>query len=339
MLKAAIIGFGSISRAHRKAYLKLEAEGKVKLTCAYDIDPEAFRKWGKNNLHGATAAVAEEQINHYTDLDEMLAKEEIDFVDICVPSYLHAKLSIDFLRRGYHVLCEKPMSLSYGECLEMIDAAQKAERELMIGQCLRFYPAFDHIKRIVEEKRYGEVLGAFFSRLSSFPVQGWNNWFADPNCSGGAIADLHIHDIDIIRYLFGEPEAVIARGTTSLCLYDTIHTSLFYSDYPVTAIADWTRAGVPFSASCSINFEKATVLFDGQTLTVAHKANGQNEIIPLSEKSGYLGEIDYFCDVVSGKIRNTKNPATSAAMSVRLVEHIRQSADTKGEIVTVLPND
>ena len=76
MLKAAIIGFGSISRAHRKEYLKLEAEGKVKLTCAYDVDPEAFARVVKNNLENPSKALPE-NLRYYTDLDEMLAKEEL----------------------------------------------------------------------------------------------------------------------------------------------------------------------------------------------------------------------------------------------------------------------
>ncbi|MBQ9805213.1 MAG: Gfo/Idh/MocA family oxidoreductase [Clostridia bacterium] len=337
MLKAAIIGFGSISRVHRKAYLKLEQLGKVKLTCAYDIEPEAFRKTVKNNLDESAKAF-EEQLNYYTDLDEMLANEEIDFVDICAPTYMHSKLAIELLGRGYHVLCEKPMSLCYADCLQMIDAAKTAEKELMIGQCLRFYPGFDYIKGIMDEKRYGEVLGAFFMRLSPPPTWGQNNWFADPALSGGGITDFHIHDVDMIRYLFGEPEAVTGRGTSSFSVYDTVHTSLFYGDYPVTAIADWTRVGIPFSATCSIDFEKATVNFDGTTLTIYPKDGSPAETVPLEDQGGYYGEIDYFCDVVSGKTKNTKNPATSAAMSLRLIEHIRQSADAKGKIVAFSPD-
>lgn len=332
MLKAAIIGFGSISRVHRKEYLKLEAEGKVKLTCAYDVDPEAFARVVKNNLENPSKALPE-HLRYYTDLDEMLAKEELDFVDICVPTYWHKEMAIKLLSRGYHVLCEKPMALCYNDCMEMIQAAQRANRELMIGQCLRFYPAFDAIKEMVKENRFGALQGAFFSRLSSLPTWGWKNWFADPALSGGGVTDFLIHDVDMIRYLFGEPQAVSGRGTSSFSLYDDIHASLYYQNVPVTAIADWTRVGIPFSAGCSINFERATVLFDGKTLTVAHKSDGRNEVIPLEDKSGYYGEISYFCDVLEGKTQNTKNPAQSAAISVKLVGKIRKSADESGSII------
>ena len=332
MLKAGLIGFGSISKAHRKGYWNLERMGKVKLTCAYDVNPEAFQKQVKNNLDDATKD-PEEHLRFYTDLDEMLANEDIDFVDICVPSYLHSKIAIDLLKRGYHVLCEKPMSLYSADCLQMIQAAEEAKKELMIGQCLRFYPAFEHIKRVIEEKRYGAVLGAFFSRLSAPPTWGWNNWFADPDCSGGAITDLHIHDVDVTRYLFGEPEAVSCRATSSFSAYDTVHSSLFYGDFPVTAIADWTHVGIPFRATCSIDFETATVTFDGSALMIYPKDGSGAETVPLERCSGYQGEISYFCDVIEGKTKNTRNPASSAATSVRLIEHLRQSADAKGQII------
>lgn len=332
MLRAGIIGFGSISKAHRNGYMNLEKLGKVKLVCAYDIEPEAFCKNVKNNLDDPENELCE-QINHYTDLDEMLKNEDIDFVDICVPSYLHSKITVELLDRGYHVLCEKPMALCYDDCVKMIEAAKRAGKELMIGQCLRFYPGFDKIKEYIADERYGKVLGAYFSRLSAPPTWGWDNWFADPERSGGAVTDLHIHDIDIIRYLFGEPESVSSRASSSFCAYDTIHTSLFYGGTPITAIADWTRVGMPFDATSYVNFEKATVKFDGANLTVYPKDSGEAEVVPLENLCGYQGEISYFCDVVAGKIKNTKNPAKSAATSIRLVEHIKQSADENGRIV------
>ncbi|MBE6601965.1 MAG: Gfo/Idh/MocA family oxidoreductase [Ruminococcaceae bacterium] len=333
MLNVALIGFGSISRVHRKAYKKLEEKGVARLTCAYDVDPEAFRKNVTNNIDSSEAQPCEE-LRFYTDLDELLANEKIDFADICVPTYLHKEMTVKLLRRGCHVLCEKPMALCYDDCEEMIRVATENQRQLMIGQCLRFLPAFDYLKTVIEEKRFGAVTGAFFSRLSSLPTWGWRNWFADTRCSGGGILDFHIHDVDMIRYLFGEPDAVSSRGYTSFSLYDAVHTSLFYDKIPVTAIADWTHVGMKFNASCYVNFEHATVSYDGAALlTVSHKSDKTTECIPLAEENGYYGEIAYFCDVVAGKVKNTKNPATSAATSVRLIERIRESADREGLVV------
>ena len=132
MLKAALIGFGGISTTHRRGYCNLEKEGKVKLVAAYDINPNAFKTRVAINLGDVSDPVGE-SIHFYTDLDEMIAKEEIDFVDICIPTYKHRELSEKLLRRGYHVLCEKPMALTSADCAEMIRAAKESGKELMIG--------------------------------------------------------------------------------------------------------------------------------------------------------------------------------------------------------------
>ena len=330
MLKAALIGFGGITTSHRRGYYNLEKEGKVKLVAAYDINPNAFKTRVAINL-GDTSDPVGESINFYTDLDEMLAKEEIDFVDICIPTYKHRELSEKLLRRGYHVLCEKPMALTSADCAEMIRASKESGKELMIGQCLRFFPAYEYMKEVVDSGRFGKVLGGLFMRLSPPPVWGWENWFMNPERSGGCITDLHIHDVDMIRYLFGEPEAVSCRATTSICVHDTVHTSLYYGGVPITAIGDWALHGVKFSASCHINFEKANITYNDSGLTIYPKDGGAPYVVELSRVSGYEGEISYFCDVIQGKIKNEKNSPESAAKTISLIEHMRASAGDNGK--------
>lgn len=332
MLKAGLIGFGGIAKAHRKAFAALKEQGRAELVCAYDIDPNAFDRKITINLDTSVSEL-EENIRFYTDLDEMLANEDIDFFDVCIPSFMHSKLSTDLLRRGYHVMCEKPMALYYNDCMEMVKASEESGKELMIGQCLRFYPAFNYIKDAIDDGRFGRVLGAFFSRLSAPPIWGWENWFMDPARSGGCITDLHIHDVDIIRYLFGEPDAVSCHASTSICKHDTVHTSFFYRNTPITAIGDWTLTGMKFNASCRLDFEKVTLTFDSKDLTVYPKDGSESYVVPLEKISGQLSELTYFCDVIEGKIKNTRNPATSAAKTVRLIEIMRESADQNGAIL------
>ena len=130
MLKAALIGFGGIAKAHRKGYANLKKKGVVQLVCACDIDPNAFsRKVTINIDTGATEL--EEQIAFYTDLDKMLAEQEFDFADICAPTYVHAELAQKLLRRGYHVLSEKPMALCAADCDAMMRAASESGKELI----------------------------------------------------------------------------------------------------------------------------------------------------------------------------------------------------------------
>ena len=329
MLRAGLVGFGGIALSHRRAFANLEAKGRAKLVCACDIDPRAFERKITINIDNG-AKDFEEHVNFYTDLEEMLKNEKVDFFSVCVPSFLHAEITQKLLKLGYHVMCEKPMALTYADCEKMMLAAEESEKELMVGQCLRFYPAFDYIKAAIDENRFGKLIGGFFSRVSAPPVWGWENWFMNPERSGGCITDLHIHDVDIIRYLFGEPDAVSCRSVTSICKYDTVHTSFFFGDTPITAVGDWTLVGCSFEAKCRINFEKATVVFDS-ALTVYPKDGSPKYTVPLEKISGHEGELSYFCDVILGEVENTKNPASSAARTVRLIELMRQSADCAGE--------
>lgn len=337
MLKTGIIGFGGIAKAHRSGYANLEKCGKTQLVCACDIDPEAFHKKITINLDTGKTEL-EEHIRFYTDLDEMLEKEELDLLDLCVPTFLHKELAVKLLRGGYHVMCEKPMALTYEDCTEMLRAAEQSGKKLMIGQCLRFFPAYDYAKESIESGRFGSVLGAYFHRLSPPPVWGWDNWFMDPKRSGGCITDLHIHDVDMVRYLFGEPEAVSCRATTSLSVYDTVHSSFFYGNIPVTAIGDWSLKGVPFSASYRIDFDKATLVSNSSSVTVYPKDGGETYTPTLTGPGGYEGELSYFCDVIEGRTENVKNPPESAARTVSLIEHLRKSADESGKIIAFTKN-
>lgn len=335
MLNVALIGFGGITAVHRSAYAHLAEKGKARLVCACDTDPAAFEK--KITINLGTTTEAEKNIRFYTDLEEMLAKEEIDVADVCLPTFLHAEMTEKLLRRGYHVLCEKPMALTSVECGRMLRAAKESGKELMIGQCVRFFPAYNYLKEAVGENRFGALLSAAFQRLSPPPLWGWENWFMNPARSGGCITDLHIHDVDVIRYIFGEPDAVSCRASTSICLYDSVHTSLFYGSAPVLAVGDWTMTGVPFEASYRVCFEKATVILAGGRVTVFPKDGTEPYQPEIPAADGYEAEIEYFCDVIAGDRENTKNPAVSAARTLCLIEHMRKSISKNGAVIPFTP--
>ena len=333
MLNAAIIGYGGIARVHRNAYKNLEKLGAAKLVAVYDKYPEAFTAKGEINIGGG--ADLGDGVNCYTDLDEMLEKEGIDFVDICVPTYLHAEIAKDMLLRGYNVMCEKPMSLNYAECEDMIKAAKEANRELMIGQCVRFTPAYRYIKKAVSDLRFGKPCGALFTRLSPPPVWGFENWFMSPECSGGCLTDLHVHDIDLVRYIFGEPKEVSCVANTTISVNDTVHSTMFYENFPVTAIGDWTLAGIPFKPEGRVNFEKATLIFSNDVLTVYPKDCSESYVVSLEDRSMYELELEYFVSVLEGRTKNLMNPPDSAAATIKVAECLRESAKCGGRIIKV----
>jgi predicted dehydrogenase len=168
VIRVAMIGFGGIAKSHKRGYEILAKEGApVKLVAICDINPEQFTKAQAINIEGKSKYDLSEQ-TLYTDLDEMIAKEDFEMVDICLPSFLHKEYATRMLRAGKHVLCEKPMSLSSADCEEMIATAHECGKKLMIGQCLRFEPLYLVLKNAIEQGTFGKVKNAFFDRLSRF---------------------------------------------------------------------------------------------------------------------------------------------------------------------------
>lgn len=328
MINVGIIGFGGIAQAHRAAYENLEKRGvPVRLLAACDTDPEQFKRKIEINL-GPAGTRETSPLSFYTDLEDMLANSspKLDLIDICLPTFLHAPYAIDMLRRGYSVLSEKPMARTSELCADMVAAAHDSPGHLMIGQCLRFYPQYEYLKELIDQQTYGKVVSAFFERISGPPIWAWQNWFMDYQRSGGCLLDMHIHDLDMARWLFGEPDAVSCQTQNVQSQMDIVHSRLFYADKPVIAVGDWSLDGCPFKHGYRIGFEKATVIFDSSAVTV-YPRDGQSFRADLAyEQGGIEREIEYFINLIQTDGKNLKNPPESAAASVGLAELLRESA-------------
>lgn len=191
MLKVALVGVGGISGAHISAW---EAKEDSNLTALCDIRPEQMEKYPEKR--------------HYTDFDEMLDKEEIDILDICLPTYLHADFSVKAMEKGINVICEKPVSLKKEDVKRVYECAEKNNVKFMIAQVLRFWPEYEIVKDIYDKGTYGKLLSGSMRRLGLRPKWSWDNWMADENRSGLVPFDLHIHDSDFMVYAFGNPNKV-----------------------------------------------------------------------------------------------------------------------------------
>ncbi|MBP3392227.1 MAG: Gfo/Idh/MocA family oxidoreductase [Clostridia bacterium] len=328
MVKVCLLGYGGIGHVHANGYSLLEKEGKAKLLGVCDINPDVFTKEIAINISDDSGD-KQLSFNTYTDLDEMLAKEQPDMVDICLPTFLHKEKAVYLLNKGYHVFCEKPMALTYAETQEMLAAAKANGKELMIGQCLHFFSEYEYLKDLVVNGTYGKAISAFFQRLSPPPVWAWENWYMNSNLSGGCIQDLHIHDIDMCRYLFGNPHTVSCKTKDGFGKWDCAHSTLIFDDLHATVIGDWSLQNAPFEPSYRVAFEKATVICVNGVVKV-YPAEGEGFTADIQPKDGYAAEVSYFMDVIGGA-ENTKNRADSASLSVKLIETLRNSANQGGK--------
>lgn len=335
-MKVCILGYGTIAKSHLKGYLAtMAAGGPQELVGVCDIDPARFDDNRENNL-GEKALTLPQSIPTYTDYEEMLARQQPDIVDLCIPTYLHCEYTCKLLEMGYHVQCEKPMALTPEECQKMIDTAERTGKKLMVGMVLRFEPLYLELKKMIEDNRFGAVKSAYFDRLSFLPKWGFENWFPDVKRSGGVALDMHIHDVDMISYLFGAPDSVSAATVgTEECECITIHSAFHYPDKIVTAIGDWGRAPEsPFSMSYRVNFEKATVISDTEGNITVYPFEGESYRHEYEHLHRMQQEELYFASIVAGA-QNTVLPNSDAMQSVVLVHKLLQSAAKGGEKVRV----
>jgi len=298
------------------AFKKLESKGKARLVSAFDT-------FYKLQYAG---------IKLYSDLENMLEREQINLIDICLPTYLHADFVINILKRGYHVFCEKPMALKLTECREILSESKKAKGKLMIGHCLRFSEEYLYLKENIQNKTFGKPLSAVFRRYSAPPL--WADWLLDFNKSGGCLLDMHIHDIDIIRFIFGEPNAVSCVTSNIYSVDDVVYSFLFYDDITVLAIADWTQQGLEFTSDYRIGFEKSTIVYDNNKITIYPQDRIAWEH-GFDNEDMYLKEIEYLFDMIYLDAINTQNAPESSSTTIKVMETLRDSARNNGKIISL----
>lgn len=189
----------------------------------------------------------------------------------------------------------------------------------MIGQCLRFDSAYKKLKEYVDNNTFGKAYRAEFIRYSQTPVWSWNNWILDPQKSGGCVFDMHIHDVDLINWIFGVPKDIHSAMTNKKVGREAIFTQYFYDDLLVLANADWSMTQTfPFEAHTLVNFEEATVLIEDGKLTVYK--DEESFCPPLLGEDYFTEEMRAFLSVViDNKECNVTSPL-SVLDSVKLAK-------------------
>ncbi len=335
-INVAIVGFGGIAKVHHSAYLSLMREGfPVKLVAVFDSDASKFNDTASINLGNSVEPLSED-VRRYTDLDAMLSGENIDICDICLPTFLHKEMTLRLLRAGKHVFVEKPMALSSEDCFEMEREAEARGLRLMVGQCLRFDSNYRYLKELIGGKTYGELRHLRMYRNSEYPHWGAARWFEQTDKCGGCILDTHIHDVDMARFLLGEPKAVSTVAYAKVPHCELVDTRMLFEDVPVIAVCTWDEAqSVSFRAGFEARFERASVIYENDVIRVYE--GGEEYFVPqLPEADRVAEELRAICTLAADpSAKNDINPPHSAAMSVRLVEYIKKSAEAGGASISV----
>ena len=192
-IRLAIVGTGSIAFTHMYGIQRLD---EAELVAIMDIHKEQMDNFRK------TFPVADEDC--YTDLDALLAREDVDAVIVCASDKAHCDIAVRAMRAGKDVLCEKPMALDLNECREMIRVSEETGRRFMIGQVCRKAPGFIKAKELVDQGVIGDIFfveSEYAHDYLEFPgIDGWRQVPERHPIIGGGC-----HAVDLLRWIAGDP--------------------------------------------------------------------------------------------------------------------------------------
>ncbi len=325
MIKIGIIGLGGIAGAHIAAYKRYS---DVKIVSAAD---------GRGGSAYSGAMLPGDAVI-YTDYKEMIEKEELDAVDICAPSHLHAEMTEYALGRGLHVLSEKPMALSADDAEKMTRVARETGKVLMCAQIIRFSRPYAYLKSVVDSGELGRPVQFNFTRLSAIPRWRLGSDGQNSAANGGVMLDLSIHDVDFVYSLFGDPCKMsgIYHGERKGDPNDFLTATLGYDGFSVTVNGGFYEAEIAFAREFYAVFEKGDLRLtrDGQliksgaVLEIADTVyEGEVKGLNIELSSCFVDEIGHFISCVEARKESEIASPESTAGGIKLAKRIIDSLE------------
>ena len=221
-IKAGIIGCGGIGTGKHLPALKALSD-RVEVVGFCDIIEERAQKACKE--FGAEGAKV------YTDYKEMLKDESIQTIHVCTPNRSHSFISIDAMKAGKHVICEKPMAKTYAEAKAMLDCSKETGRILTIGYQNRYTKESMYVKRFCESGEMGDIYYAKAHAIRRRGVPTWGVFLNEYEQGGGPLIDIGTHALDLTLWCMNnyKPKAVL--GTTFKKLGDQKETGNPWGDW------------------------------------------------------------------------------------------------------------
>ena len=316
MTRIAIVGYGFIGQAHGHALSQLDVE------LAAIVEPEdAKREKAKSDIgEWKTIWDGAKQTLVVSDLQAILQDDTIDCISLCVPPPMHAELTEQAVLAGKHVVCEKPMALTLQECDRMINAAISHGKLLFIAQCIRFWPEYRRLKSAIESNEFGELVNLSMRRIA--PPPSWASWFTEASQSGGALFDLHVHDVDFIQYVLGKPKALFSQGIFNESNAITSVFTQYQFDRSLICSAEGSWAyPTAFKMTFSALFSKGLLEYDSSrdpSLLLWKPKHTDPLNVEVESSDGYIEEFKYFLSCLEKGEPLTEMEPSSARASIEL---------------------
>ena len=317
-----IIGLGFMGRTHLAAF---NACPGCEVVAVADRDPDRLKGGGEvvGNLDtGADESLFDpEVVSTCEDALELIEHPDVQLISITTPTPTHRDLALAVMGSGRHLLVEKPVDLDPAVIDELASVARETGVVAMPAHCMRFWPAWSWMKRQLDSGELGRPLRASFQRTGAAP--GWNpDFYMDDHLSGGAIVDLHIHDVDFIMHCFGMPSAVSTSGTRR---HATTEYRFPESDLAVRAEGGWLDAeDAEFTMKCTIECADGSMEFDlsRDPEVVVRRSSGEVIEHPEASESGtgYDGEVRALVDAIRSGSTEPPVALEEAASVARILE-------------------
>ena len=253
MIRVAIVGTGNIANAHVQAYLQFPE--RCRIAYLVDIVPEKARRMREK--YGLDAEV-------FDDHQALLPLRDIDLVDVCTPPYVHTQISINCLRSGKNVVCEKPMAASLEECDQMLRARDESGKKLSIIAQNRFRQPISNLKALLDSGLAGPVrcaqVDSFWWRGHCYYDLWWRGTWEKEG--GGCTLNHAVHHIDMLLWMMGLPQRV-----TSV-LANTAHDNAEVEDLSVS-ILQYPGALAQLTASVVHHGEEQQLVFQCEKAKLA----------------------------------------------------------------------
>ena len=328
-VNVAVVGLGFMGVTHLRAYLA-NPQARVVAVC------DAMRVPVNGVLAGVSGNILKSGDIHlgpdvkvYRTTEELFADADVELVDLCTPTPLHAAQVIGALNAGKHVICEKPLARTSVEAREILAVAANSPGILMPAMCMRFWPGWSWLKQAVAEETYGKVLAARFRRDSAMPAWSQQGTYSGAQDLGGALFDLHIHDTDFVNHLFGRPAGVFSSGV--LAASGAINHVVTQYQFPggpnVCAEGSWLL-NQGFNMSYTLLCEQATIDYDlarGDKALIITETGKEPRVVETGDGDGYSKEIDYIVACVAKRQAPTVVCALDGVTALEICEAEEQS--------------
>jgi predicted dehydrogenase len=331
----AVVGLGFMGVTHLKAY-QMTPAARISAVC------DAVRFPVNGVLAGVTGNIKRSDdidlgrdVKVYRRIEDVVADPEVQLVDLCTPTPLHPEQAIMALKAGKHVLCEKPIARTSAQGREILEVTKSSKGFLMPAMCMRFWPGWAWLKDVVREQKYGAIYAARFRRVSEMPAWGGATYGSD---MGGALFDLHIHDVDFVQYLFGRPKGVFSTGVSLTGKsYEHVVTQYLYPNGPIVSAEGGWLLKKGFNMAFTISCERASIDYDlsrGAEALHVQEHGQDSRVVPLGSMDGYNGEVQYIVNCVQQGTPPQVVTCEEGVSALEICEAEERSART-GQIVSL----